>query len=204
AIHWHGIFQNGTNWYDGVPGQIQCPIPNHVSLIYDFSTADLFAQYVDGLRGSLIIHDPDDPYLKEYDFEYVVLLSEWHHRTTDVLLPLLETPNYTGFSPIPDSPLISGRGRFNCTAAPPGSKCKSDPPLAVYNVEKNKKYRFRIINSAGEGIFIFSIDQHKLKVIETEGVYVKQTIIEKLPIDVGQCYSVIVEANQPVGNYWIR
>lgn len=22
AIHWHGMFQHGTNWYDGVPGQV--------------------------------------------------------------------------------------------------------------------------------------------------------------------------------------
>ncbi len=26
AIHWHGIFQNGSNWMDGVPGVTQCPI----------------------------------------------------------------------------------------------------------------------------------------------------------------------------------
>ncbi|CAB4427504.1 unnamed protein product [Rhizophagus irregularis] len=214
TVHWHGMFQHGTNWYDGVPGQTQCPIPNDVSLVYNFSTTDqhgtywyhshFFAQYVDGLRGSLVIHDPDDPYLKQYDFEYLVMLSDWHHNTTGVLLPLQDAPGYSGFRPIPDSPLISGLGRYNCTAAPPGSKCNSDQPLPVYNVKKNKKYRFRIINSAADGVFVFSIDQHKLKVIESEGIYLKPTIIKKLPVAVGQRYSVIVDANQPVGNYFIR
>jgi FtsP/CotA-like multicopper oxidase with cupredoxin domain len=27
AIHWHGMFQNGTNWMDGTAGITQCPIP---------------------------------------------------------------------------------------------------------------------------------------------------------------------------------
>jgi FtsP/CotA-like multicopper oxidase with cupredoxin domain len=134
--------------------------------------------------------------LKNYSFYY--------YSTTGVLLPLQDAPNYAGFRPIPDSPLITGLGRYNCTAAPPGSKCKSNQPLAVYSVKKNKKYRFRIINSAADGVFVFSIDQHKLKVIESEGIYVKPTIIEKLPINVGQRYSVIVDANQPIGNYFIR
>ncbi|GBC00009.1 hypothetical protein RclHR1_03700016 [Rhizophagus clarus] len=214
SVHWHGMFQHGTNWYDGVPGQTQCPIPNDISLVYNFSTTDqygtywyhshFFAQYVDGLRGGLIVYDQDDPYLKQYDYEYVVVLSDWHHNTTGVLLPLSNVPGYAGFRPIPDSPLISGVGRYNCTAAPPGSKCNSNQPLPVYKVEKNKKYRFRIINSAADGAFVFSIDQHKLKVIELEGIYVKPTIIKKLPINVGQRYSVIVDANQPIGNYFIR
>ncbi|GES72658.1 multicopper oxidase [Rhizophagus clarus] len=214
SIHWHGMFQHGTNWYDGVPGQTQCPIPNDISFIYKFSTGNqhgtywyhshFFAQYVDGLRGGLIIHDKDDPYLKHYDYEYVVTLSDWHHNTTGVLLPLKNTPGYAGASPVPDSPLITGLGRYNCSAAPPGSKCKSNQPLPVYKVEKNKKYRFRIISTGAEGVFVFSIDQHKLKVIELEGVYVKPTIIKKLLINVGQRYSIIVNANQPIGNYFIR
>ena len=36
------------------------------------------------------------------------------------------------------------------------------------------------------------------------GVYVKKSIINEVPINIAQRYSVIVEANQPVDNYWIR
>ncbi|CAI2187080.1 5042_t:CDS:2 [Funneliformis geosporum] len=203
TVHWHGMYQRETNWYDGVPGQTQCPIPNGVSMVYNFSTGEqhgtywyhshFMAQYLE-----------EDPYLKQYDYEYAVTLSEWHHRTTGVLLPLYDAPNYAGFRPIPDSPLISGRGRYNCTAAPAGSSCKPNAQLAKYNVKKNKKYRFHIINSSGDAFFVFSIDKHKLKVIEVEGEYVRPTIIEKLPIYIGQRYSVIVDADQPAGNYWIR
>lgn len=28
TLHWHGIFQNGYQYYDGVPYVTQCPIPS--------------------------------------------------------------------------------------------------------------------------------------------------------------------------------
>ncbi|CAB4376588.1 unnamed protein product [Rhizophagus irregularis] len=65
--------------------------------------------------------------------------------------------------------------------APQGSKCVSDNPLAVYNVEKGKRYRFRIINIGAEAPFTFSIDQHPLRIIEVE-----------------------VNADKEVNNFWIR
>ena len=35
AIHWHGLFQNGTNWMDGTSGITQCPIPPGTSFTYN-------------------------------------------------------------------------------------------------------------------------------------------------------------------------
>lgn len=34
-------------------------------------------QYPDGLRGSLIVHDPDDPFQDAYDEEYILTVSDW-------------------------------------------------------------------------------------------------------------------------------
>ncbi|CAG8857519.1 42863_t:CDS:2, partial [Gigaspora margarita] len=89
TIHWHGIFQLGSSWYDGVGGQTQCAIPPGVSFIYNYTVGDqvgtywwhshYLAQYVDGIRGPLIINDPDDPYLGQYDYEYVLTLEDWYH-----------------------------------------------------------------------------------------------------------------------------
>ena len=36
AIHWHGLFQNGTNWNDGTVGVTQCPIAPGRSYRYEF------------------------------------------------------------------------------------------------------------------------------------------------------------------------
>ncbi|CAB4376662.1 unnamed protein product [Rhizophagus irregularis] len=86
TIHWHGIFQKGTTFYDGVPGQTQCLIPPGTMFTYNFTGGEQYetywwhsnfrSQYVDGLRGAFIIHDPKDPYLNEYDEEFVMTLSD--------------------------------------------------------------------------------------------------------------------------------
>ena len=34
-------------------------------------------QYPDGLRGALIVYDPDDPLEAEYDEEYILTISDW-------------------------------------------------------------------------------------------------------------------------------
>src|SRR5688572_13018766 len=51
---------------------------------------------------------------------------------------------------------------------------------------------------------MFSIDEHKLEIIEVDGIYVKPYTVEKLPINVAQRYSVIVKADREIKNYWIR
>ncbi|RHZ77601.1 hypothetical protein Glove_174g53 [Diversispora epigaea] len=214
AIHWHGIFQISTNWYDGVAGQTQCPIPNGYSFVYNFSTGDqtgtywwhshYLSQYIDGLRGPLIIHDPDDPYLKDYDYEYVITLSDWYHSPSSVLLPLRLAPGYRGRNPIVDSGLISGRGQYNCSAAPSDAECNSDSPQPIYKVVKGKKYRLRVINTSAQSYFWFSIDSHQMTLIEVEGINIQSNKISKLPVHVGQRYSVIISADQEVDNYYIR
>lgn len=35
-------------------------------------------QYPDGFRGPLIIHDPDDVYLDEYDKDQIITISDWY------------------------------------------------------------------------------------------------------------------------------
>lgn len=40
AIHWHGIFQNGTAWMDGTAGVTQCPIAPGRSFQYKFTVKD--------------------------------------------------------------------------------------------------------------------------------------------------------------------
>lgn len=40
AIHWHGLFQNGTIWMDGTSGVTQCPIAAGRSFRYEFTVKD--------------------------------------------------------------------------------------------------------------------------------------------------------------------
>jgi iron transport multicopper oxidase len=51
---------------------------------------------------------------------------------------------------------------------------------------------------------IFSIDGHNLTVIEADGVTTSPVTVNQLTIFAAQRYSFVLEANQPVDNYWIR
>ncbi|CAG8702007.1 5320_t:CDS:2, partial [Cetraspora pellucida] len=193
SIHSHGIVQRNTNWYDGVPGITQCPIPNGANFIYNFTVVDsgtywyhshFIAQYVDGLFGPIIVQDPADPHGNLYDSEYVITLNEWYHNTTKDILAVKMAPTYRGVNPVPDAVLISGYGQYDCTvASSKGKTCTSVTP-ATYVVQSGKRYRFRIINTSADSHFHFSIDNHQLSLIER--------------------YSVVINATQPVGNYFIR
>ncbi|CAG8442639.1 2339_t:CDS:2 [Diversispora eburnea] len=216
TIHWHGIFQRKTNWYDGVPGQTQCPIPTGCEFTYTYALdqsgtywyhSHFLAQYVDGIIGPLVVYDPEDPYYSTCDDQYVVTVGDWYHDPTSVLLPLRMAPGYMGLNPVPDSILISGAGQYNCSSPAAGSNCNSKVTPATYDVVQGKKYRFRIINTSAYAFFFFSIDSHKLKVIEVDGIPVKDTdvsIVNVLPIHCAQRYSVIVKCDQPIANYFIR
>ena len=52
--------------------------------------------------------------------------------------------------------------------------------------------------------FKFSIDGHNLTVIEADTIPTKPVVVNMVQIYAAQRYSLVVFANQPVSNYWIR
>ena len=73
--------------------------------------------------------------------------------------------------------------------------------------QKGTRYLLRIINTAFDSTFIFSIDNHPLEVIASDFVPIKPYITDYLHVGIGQRYHVIVDATDPLhtgGNYWIR
>ena len=52
--------------------------------------------------------------------------------------------------------------------------------------------------------FTFQIDGHTFTIIEVDGVNVQPLVVDQIQIFAGQRYSFILNANQPIGNYWIR
>lgn len=45
SFHWHGLFQNGSNWMDGTIGVTQCPIAPGKQFIYDFKVDGQWGTY---------------------------------------------------------------------------------------------------------------------------------------------------------------
>ncbi|KAG9308058.1 laccase [Chiua virens] len=198
TIHWHGIFQNRSNWADGVAFVTQCPIQSGDSFRYRFNAENQTGtywyhshqktQYCDGLRGPLVIYDPDDPHAHLYDVDdenTVITLADWHHNISSQVLPPF----------VPDATTINGNGRYLG-----GPKT----PLSVVNVEHGKRYRLRIIGASCDAWHNFTIDHHSMLIIEVDGVEIIPKEVDWLQVLAGQRYSVVVTATRPVDNYWIR
>ncbi|KAG1895235.1 laccase [Suillus fuscotomentosus] len=200
SVHWHGIFQNGTNYADGTSFVTQCPIAQNHSFLHSFSAPNqagtywyhshYSVQYCDGLRGPLVIYDPDDPLAYMYDVDdasTVITLSDWYHVVAPVLRHIIGTTA--------NSSLINGLGRY---AGGPMSD------LAVIDVVPGKRYRMRLVSMSCDPSFHFSIDGHNLTVIEADGQLTEPLVVDELRIFAGQRYSVVLVADKPVDNYWMR
>lgn len=205
SIHWHGLFQARTSGMDGPSFVNQCPIAPNSTFLYQYPLNEqtgsfwyhshLSTQYCDGLRGVLIIYDPNDPLKHLYDVDdesTIITLADWYHdQAPDAQKGFFET----GKVPTPDAGLINGVGRF--VGGP-------EVPFAVINVVHGKRYRLRLIQIACRPFFTFSVDNHNLTVIELDGVEHDPVEVQNADIYAAQRLSVILHANQPVDNYWIR
>ncbi|KAK8952276.1 Monocopper oxidase-like protein SKU5 [Platanthera zijinensis] len=69
--------------------------------------------------------------------------------------------------------------------------------------KKRKTYRLRISNTRGALSFNFRIQNHQMILVETEGSYTNQIAIDSMDVHVGQSYSVLVHAYQPISDYYI-
>ncbi|KAL6716768.1 hypothetical protein ACLMJK_006336 [Lecanora helva] len=156
SLHWHGLLQNGTQMYDGVPAADQCPIAPGEEFTYIFR-ASLYgtswyhshysAQYADGALGAMIIYGFFDPsrnvttlandsrpnFTSEatYDIDTgPVILSDWYHVNSyfDIVTQQeTNNPVPTGI-PVPDNNLINGRMFFDCPAKPEQREYEELPP----------------------------------------------------------------------------
>ncbi|TFK32861.1 laccase 2 precursor [Crucibulum laeve] len=198
SIHWHGFFQAGSSWADGPVGVSQCPISPGNAFLYSFAVPDQAGtfwyhshhstQYCDGLRGPIVVYDPNDPHLSLYqvdDNSTVITLADWYHTVA---------PS-AGLVPTADATLINGKGR---------SAGGLTVPLSVIDVTAGTSYRFRLISISCDPNYVFSIDGHTMTIIEVDGVNVTPLVVDSIQIFAGQRYSFVLTADQDVGNYWIR
>ncbi|PFH61585.1 hypothetical protein XA68_16935 [Ophiocordyceps unilateralis] len=211
SFHWHGFLQEGTPWEDGVPGVTECPIPPGASFTYVFD-AQLYgttwwhshysAQWAGGLFGAIIIYGPE---LVPYDFDAgPVLISDYYHKDYFTLVEETLSP-LTGGVFFSDNNLINGKMFFNCSLADEDNRpCNSNAGPAVFEFERGRTYRLRVINAGAEGLQRFSIDGHKLLVIANDFVPVEPYETTVLTLGIGQRQDVIVKADGPLDAYWMR
>ncbi|GAA5939105.1 uncharacterized protein JCM15063_004427 [Sporobolomyces koalae] len=211
SVHHHGLYFNGSNYYDGAPGVTQCGIPPGQSLDYHVPVdrqwgtywwhSHTGVHYQDGLRAPLIIHAPEEPH--KYDEEYVIVLSDWYHeRAEKENKVFMSKYNPTGAEPVPDSLLIyAAKGD---QYLPSNENVKFNDDLAI-PFEAGKTYRLRIINAGIFSMNYFWIDGHEMRIIEADGTDIEEFPVDHLTLSVAQRYSVLVTArNTTDSNFLIH
>uniref|UniRef100_A0A5B7BK06 L-ascorbate oxidase n=1 Tax=Davidia involucrata TaxID=16924 RepID=A0A5B7BK06_DAVIN len=195
---WNGIQQRKNSWQEGMPGT-NCPILPGTNYTYHFQVKDQIGSYFyypttamhkaaggyGGLRvnSRLLIPvpfaDPED--------DYTVLAGDWYTKTHSALKKLLDSGRSLGR---PDGILINGKS----------GTTKDEPEPVVFTMLPGKTYRYRICNVGLKNSINIRIQGHTLKLVEIEGSHTVQNVYESLDVHLGQCYSVLVTADQQEPN----
>lgn len=217
SIHFHGLFQNGTNFMDGTVGVTQCPIAPNSKFTYEFKVrgqsgtywyhAHHSAQASDGLLGPVVIHSKDEHTLQElgYATDRVLMVQDHYHNATAELLMDYLQPDKENDEPVPDNALINGRGVRNCDDFP-GWRCdSSNTSNPVFDLSAGERHRLRFINVGAFAEFQIQIDEHPFYITEVDGTDVHPEPFHRLNILPAQRYSIIVETNVTTAQtFWLR
>mmetsp|Transcript_26549 Transcript_26549/g.43549 ORF Transcript_26549/g.43549 Transcript_26549/m.43549 type:complete len:498 (+) Transcript_26549:576-2069(+) len=170
-------------------------------------------QRADGFQGPILISDPkseDEKQLEDmYDAEATVFLQDWYHHDGHYRRTGLDTSPFIWIGNA-QSFLINGGGIYspclNRGDATDGlacaDNCSIDNFIKSIEVEAGKIYRLRIIAGTELVGVNFAVQGHNMTVVEVEGTIVEPYDVQNLDIMPAQRYSVLVKADQEVGNYW--
>lgn len=142
-------------------------------------------QYVDGLRGPFIVHDPANPFQADFDEEIVLTLSDWYHTEMANLLPKYKNPGgMMSIEPVPDSNLLN------------------DTTDLAWRIEPGKTYLVRTINVGAFAGQHFWVEGHTMKIVERDGTYTQPIEAEMIYLASGQrCSFLLTTKSDASQNY---
>ncbi|XP_024017426.1 monocopper oxidase-like protein SKS1 [Morus notabilis] len=200
----NGIQQRLNSWQDGVSGT-NCPIKPGTNWTYVFQTKDQIGtffyfpsinfQKAAGGFGPIRVNNRDViavPFPKP-EAEFDLLTGDWNYDSYKWdRVAVQQVP--TGYRVLPDAILMNGKGAYGNQMA---------RAYESFTVTQGKTYGFRISNVGTEFSLNFRIQNHQMVLVETEGSYTNQIVLDSLDVHVGQSYSVLVTANQNQADYYI-
>ncbi|KAJ4321441.1 hypothetical protein N0V84_005363 [Fusarium piperis] len=218
AIHFHGMFQNGTNNMDGTVGITQCPIAPNTNFTYKFDVkgqhgtywyhAHHSAQAADGLLGPMVVHSKQERKLQRLDYatDRVVMVQDHYHNLTSELLMEYLAPDQENDEPVPDNILINGRGVRDCSDFPGWPCDTTNVSTLKIDLEAGKRHRLRIINVGAFAEFQIQFDEHAFYITEVDGTFVHPEPFHRLNVLPAQRYSVVLETNVNSSSaaFWMR
>ena len=162
---------------------------------------------------------------KDLPQEHTIIISDWYRESGMDAYSLLESAIWfyknTGLDPphsedvqkrFPEgldgkeagnypfwSALINGKGKH-----PDTKYLKSR--LHIFTVLPSEVYRFRMIGAINNYFFRFSIDEHQLWVVGTDGYWVDPLLVDYIGIHAGERYDflLVTKSNRNKENYWMR
>ncbi|KAI1158076.1 multicopper oxidase-domain-containing protein [Nemania serpens] len=214
ALHWHGIFQNGTNWMDGAAGVTQCPIAPGQSYQYKFNVTGQSGTYfyhghqgvqaLDGLVGPMVVHSRREAG-RPYSSDRVVMLQDWWYDPASGLMRHVLSPGVED-EPVPNTALMNGVNQAVCSDHPLRNCTEVGAALLPHlDMTHGERHRIRFINVGGFAWFQVAVDEHDdLQVVEADGTIVEPTLSSPLVISPGQRYSAVLRADHDEGAFWLR
>ena len=86
------------------------------------------------------------------------------------------------------SGIINGKGRYQGITF-------NNIRLSVFNVQRGMTYRFRLIGAQGMYAYRFSIDEHKLQLVATDGYFIEPKEVDYIIIHTGERYDFLLTAD---------
>ncbi|XP_052138243.1 laccase-25-like [Oryza glaberrima] len=196
TIHWHGVFQRGSQWADGPSMITQCPVGPSGNYTYRFNVSDQegtlwWHAHISFLRATVygaIVLNPGAaaPFPAKPDAEHVVLLGEWWNAN---VVDLERMAFLTG---IParnaDAYTINGKpgDLYNCTAA---------NQTEVFRVRRNETHLLRIINAALNTPLFVKVAGHGFTVVAVDASYTTPYATDVVVIAPGQTVDALMVAD---------
>ena len=179
------------------------------------------AQRTDGLFGALIVKEnekpksDDLPNFEDIPGNHTLTLLDWQREASlDLFVQIHSSLGYfedTAVDEVPTnedtvyentcsvdgaevgpvpywSGIINGKGRYQGITF-------NNIRLSVFNVQRGNTYRFRLIGAQGMYAYKFSIDEHKLQLVATDGYFIKPKEVDYIIIHTGERYDFLLTAN---------
>jgi CopA family copper-resistance protein len=225
SIHWHGI--RTPSPMDGVPGlsfrgiapgeTFVYQFPVHQSGTYWYHSHSRFQEQT-GVYGPIIV-EPKGGYTQPFDYDYVVMLSDWSDEDPATIVSNLKFQsdyyNYgqrtvgtfiddvekKGLSATAADRIEWGKMRMSPTdildvsGATYTYLVNGQPPGANWTglFHPGERVRLRFINGSSMSIFDVRIPDLPMTVVQADGNDVEPVIVDEFRISVAETYDVIVQ-----------
>eukprot|EP00656_Telonema_subtile_P018246 TRINITY_DN19840_c0_g1_i2.p1 TRINITY_DN19840_c0_g1~~TRINITY_DN19840_c0_g1_i2.p1 ORF type:complete len:666 (-),score=126.12 TRINITY_DN19840_c0_g1_i2:189-2186(-) len=226
TLHFHGMYQRGTPWMDGVSQITQCAVLPQETFTYRFIAepagthfwhAHHGVQRPAGIFGALIVRPKTPQHKCDIQEADTMILSVWQHMDSESLFVKRDGPGWFPNGPeqapwkwsrdvsgklvgeIPmASGLINGRGRFNGNSV----------NLTVFEAKPGVPHCFRVVASQEGKALRLSVDSHQMQVLASDGHPIEPVSVQSVIIFPGETFDVQVSPTAGVSttskNFWVR